>query len=57
MKQLQDENDTMKTVMSSGQGGTQNNSVVNQVTNTAKSQFLGPNLHSVNPRNVAKSIF
>ena len=57
MKQLQDQNDTMKTAMSSGQGGTQNNSVVNQVTNTAKSQFLGPRLGSTNPRNVAKSIF
>lgn len=57
MKQLQDENDTMKTVMSSGQGGTQNNSVTNQVVNNAKSTFMGPRLSSVNPRNVVKSLF
>lgn len=57
MKQLQNENEVIRRDMTTGQGNMQNNTVLNQVTNTAKSQFLGPNLHSTNPRNVIKSIF
>ena len=55
MKQLQDENDIAKSYMNTGMGNMQNNTVLNQVTNTAKSTFMGPRLSSSNPRNIAKT--
>jgi len=55
MKQLQNENDIAKSYMTKGMGNMQNNTVLNQVTNTAKSTFMGPRLSSSNPRNITKS--